>query len=303
MFSVITPTYNRAHTLERVFNSLKQQSNKDFEWIIVDDASTDNTKKLVKSWVNLNLEFSIKYYLLDKNKGKPNALNVGLEYCSRPFTVIADSDDTFVSNTIEDLQKLWQMVDISDNANRIASIWTLVKNERGELVGEPFPSNFWQVDLKGRILNRKAAVQGEKWHSWRTTVLRKYKMFHSDFSFISEGSTWNRINKDYDFLCINIIHRIYFSSPDGLILKEKTRLELEKIKFYSSYYQLYQTPNWQILKYKYYQIHAFDHIKSILTYRDPHMNLSSTKILFCVLVTLWNTPKRLFYFLTLKLQK
>ncbi len=58
-FTVFTPTYNRAHLLYRTYNSLRKQTYRDFEWLIVDDGSTDGTETLIKQW-SQEAEFSIK---------------------------------------------------------------------------------------------------------------------------------------------------------------------------------------------------------------------------------------------------
>lgn len=293
MFSILTPTYNRSHILYRVYNSLIHQTFQEFEWIIIDDASSDNTQVLVKQWQNEGHSFNIHYHLLPKNKGKPNAINVGMEYCTQPITIIADSDDSFVPQTLTELRQIWRTVDLSEEAEQIAAVWTLVKNEQNQLVGDPFPSNFWQVNFKERVLDRKNLIYGEKWHSWRTNILKRYKMYHSEFSFISEGATWNRINKDYDFLCINIFHRTYYFSSDGLIQKKKTRLELEKIKYYNAYYQLYETPIKDIFANHYYHQYAFNYLKSIQYYKKRDVKLDFFKSISCYLLGIWHLPLRL----------
>ncbi|WP_405415792.1 glycosyltransferase family 2 protein [Maribacter sp. Asnod1-A12] len=300
MFSIITPTYNRAHTLARVYNSLISQTYKNFEWIIIDDASNDGTEELVRIWINQNL-FKITYHVLNENKGKPFALNFGFEYCQFPITIIADSDDEFTSDTLSDLKILWDSVNNTEHALKIATIWTLVIDENNTLVGESFPYNFWQVDLKNRILNRENEIKGEKWHSWRTDILKTYKMYHNDSSFISESATWNNINKKYDFLCVNIFHRKYFHSPDGLILKEKTRIEIEKKKYYNSYYQLKDTSIKDILRYKYYWNYAFDYIHSRLNYKDQDLKLDIQKHSVSIILTLIFLPIKIISFLRYKL--
>ena len=62
MLTIFTPTYNRAHTLERLYQSLCAQSVKDFEWLLVDDGSTDSTRYLVLSWMGQK-NFSIRHIL------------------------------------------------------------------------------------------------------------------------------------------------------------------------------------------------------------------------------------------------
>ena len=284
MFSIITPTFNREDTLHRVYDSLKEQTFKAFHWLIVDDASTDNTEDLVKSWIEEQPNMKIDYRKLDENKGKPFALNYGLDFCTEPITIIADSDDSFEPNTLSELKILWDMVDNTHNYEKIATIWTLVKDEYGNVVGEKFPKNFWQVNFEQRVLKRKAKVKGEKWHSWRTSILRQYKFFHNDNTIhIGESATWTKINQSYDFLCVNLVHRTYYHSPEGLINQKKTSLKVAKIKYYTSFYQLKDISSVQLLKNRYYRYLAFEHIKSNIYYTDKKISLSIGKKIICVI--------------------
>jgi len=284
MFSIITPTFNREDTLHRVYDSLKEQTFKAFHWLIVDDASTDNTEDLVKSWIEEQPNMKIDYRKLDENKGKPFALNYGLDFCTEPITIIADSDDSFEPNTLSELKILWDMVDNTHNYEKIATIWTLVKDEYGNVVGEKFPKNFWQVNFEQRVLKRKAKVKGEKWHSWRTSILRQYKFFHNDNTIhIGESATWTKINQSYDFLCVNLVHRTYYHSPEGLINQKKTSLKVAKIKYYTSFYQLKDISSVQLLKNRYYRYLAFEYVKSNIYYSDKKINLSIGKRLICIL--------------------
>lgn len=299
MFSVITPTFNRAHTLKRVYTSLQNQTYKDFDWIIMDDASTDETETLVNSWIQQSNTFSIQYHKLPENKGKPNALNQGFQYCKRPITLIADSDDSFISHTLSELRQLWNTVDLTDNSAKIAAIWTLTEDENGKLVGEKFPHNFWQVGYKERILDRKRQVAGEKWHSWRTSIIKQYGLIHNDNAFVGEAVSWKRINKEYDFLCVNLIHRKYYSSPDGLIQKKKKRIDVEKQKYYYAYYLIKDEPLWDILMNSAYRRSAFEYLKALLYYRDKSKKLSLVKTIFCVPPAIIHAPTKLSWFLGL----
>lgn len=293
MFSVITPTYNREHTLARVYDSLKAQTFKNFHWVIVDDASTDNTKDLVSKWMNQEPELNIEYFRLPENKGKPYALNFGFDYCKELITIIADSDDSFEHNTLSDLKEIWDTVDNSINGDRIASVWTLVKDENNQLVGEEFPKDFWQVNFKERILDLKRPTLGEKWHSWRTSVLKEYKMCYNENSFIGESATWFRINKDYDFLCLNRIHRKYWYSEDGLIHKKKSHKKIAKIWYYTSHIQLKETNLLQIINKRYFRNLAFEYTKSTWVYSDKKNKLSRTKRIVCFFIFLFFAPGRL----------
>ena len=76
--TICTPTYNRGYILEQCYESLKKQTNKEFEWIIIDDGSVDNTDELVKRWLSEENDFNIKY-LKTKNGGKHRAINKALD--------------------------------------------------------------------------------------------------------------------------------------------------------------------------------------------------------------------------------
>ncbi|WP_298901879.1 glycosyltransferase family 2 protein [uncultured Psychroserpens sp.] len=288
MFNIITPTYNREHTLERVYESLKNQDFKAFSWIIIDDCSTDNTFNLVDSWIKTGI-IAISYYKLDKNQGKSAAVNYGLDLCDQPYTIIADSDDSFSSNTLSDLKELWKTV--SDSKPQVASIWTLTKNEKGDIVGDTFPEERWQVGFDERVLNYH--VDGEKWACWRTSILADQKMYTSHKCHIQESHTWNAINKKFDFLCVNIAHRCYFSSEDGLIASKKSRKDLAMVYYYGGYYGLLDVSISEIFKHKYYRNLAFDYFKSRLLFSDKKLKLGSFKFLVSGLIFIVRFPKRL----------
>ena len=99
LFTICTATYNRAHTLNRTFDSLMCQSEKDFEWLVIDDGSTDKTDALVRKWQAI-APFPIRYEY-QPNQGKHIAVNLGAAKARGELFIIADSDDEFPSNALE----------------------------------------------------------------------------------------------------------------------------------------------------------------------------------------------------------
>ena len=89
--TILTPTYNRGELLPRLYGSLLQQTQKNFEWLIVDDGSTDGTEKAISSWM-MERSLSIRY-IRKENGGKHTALNRGIREIETPLTFIVDSDD------------------------------------------------------------------------------------------------------------------------------------------------------------------------------------------------------------------
>ena len=98
MISIITPTYNRADLLPRVFDSLQKQTSKDFEWLIIDDGSSDNTDEVVNTFTTT--DFNI-YYYKKENGGKHTALNYGISRAKGDYILIVDTDDYLTENAIE----------------------------------------------------------------------------------------------------------------------------------------------------------------------------------------------------------
>lgn len=104
--SVITPTYNRAYILPQCYKSLCEQTIKDFEWIIVDDGSTDYTEQIVKGFLS-EAKIVIKYYR-QNNGGKHRAHNNAVTHATGELTVCLDSDDQLAPNAIEKISEIWR---------------------------------------------------------------------------------------------------------------------------------------------------------------------------------------------------
>lgn len=98
-FTVFTPTYNRSHLLGRLYESLKRQTFRDSEWVIVDDGSTDQTQELVKHW-QMEASFPIRYFW-QPNSGKHVAYNRGLQEARGFLFADIDSDDFFAPEALD----------------------------------------------------------------------------------------------------------------------------------------------------------------------------------------------------------
>lgn len=99
MITVFTPAYNRGYVLERLFDSLQKQTCKEFEWLVIDDGSTDETKDLLSSFAQ-RANFPMRYRR-QKNSGKHVAINRGAQLAKGEWFFIVDSDDWLPSDSIE----------------------------------------------------------------------------------------------------------------------------------------------------------------------------------------------------------
>ena len=115
LVTVITPTYNRAHTLKKCFDSLVNQTCSDFQWLIIDDGSTDETEALLDGLKNdARLPFD---YVLKENGGKHTAINVSHKYIKGKYVVVLDSDDTLTPDAVETIINEWKKYDSDKSVN------------------------------------------------------------------------------------------------------------------------------------------------------------------------------------------
>ena len=107
--TVFTPSYNRAATLPRAYECLKKQTFKNFEWIIIDDGSHDNTKEVVESFKKENSFFDI-IYIYQENQGKHVATNNAVKICRGEFFITLDSDDACTNDALETFLSEWNKI-------------------------------------------------------------------------------------------------------------------------------------------------------------------------------------------------
>lgn len=234
--TVFTPTFNRGYILHQCYESLKKQTNKDFEWIIIDDGSTDNTEEIVKKWLVEKNNFNIKY-LKTKNGGKHRAINKALDLSNGYLFFIVDSDDYITDDAIEKVIKAEET--INSNKEKFAGIAMSKGYSNNEIVGTTFKGKY--VDATS-LERKKYNINGDKAEIFYTDILRKNKF--PDFegeNFVTEALVWNRIAKqgykirwfqDIIYICqyredgltkkgINV----YKNSPKGLCLYIKEYIQ------------------------------------------------------------------------------
>jgi glycosyltransferase involved in cell wall biosynthesis len=208
-FTVFTPTYNRAHTLHRVYESLLAQTFTDFEWLIVDDGSSDTTRELVASW---QAPFPIRY-LYKENGGKHTAFNLGVQEARGEFFLTFDSDDSCVPQALETFYEVWR--GIEDKAS-FAGVTALCMTEEGEIVGDKFIADTCDATyLEDKYIHK---IKGEKWGFQRTDVLKEFPFPEPEgLKLVSEGYVWARISRKYQTRYVNECLRVYYAETESYI--------------------------------------------------------------------------------------
>jgi glycosyltransferase involved in cell wall biosynthesis len=205
LFTVFTPTYNRARTLQRVYASLQRQTLRNFEWLVIDDGSTDNTRALIAQW-EAESNFPIRY-IFQENRGKPAAFNHGVQEARGELFLTLDSDDECVPEALERLKHHWDAIPPQDKT-KFSAVTVLCKDQNGNLVGNKFPRDIFDSDTIE--VTFKYRVTGEKWGFQRTDVLKQFP-FPSvpNAKFISESVVWFALSRKYKTRFVNEALRIY----------------------------------------------------------------------------------------------
>jgi glycosyltransferase involved in cell wall biosynthesis len=195
--TVLTATHNRADKLRRLYESLTLQSYTDFEWLVVDDGSSDDTADVVAALI-AEASFPARY-IYQANRGRHVALNLGVREAAGAFCAVIDDDDWYAPNGLERLMFHW---DALPDKERFAEVQGLCLNATGDLVGTRYPAPV--VDSDYFQLTQVLDVRGDKLGAVRTDVLRRFP-FPEQFggSFLDERIAWNRISVSYGIRGIN----------------------------------------------------------------------------------------------------
>ena len=192
--TIFTPTYNRCNLIDNLYQTLLAQTKKNFEWLVVDDGSTDNTEKYFSELRSKQQPFPIRY-LKQENGGKHRAINLGVKKANGELFFIVDSDDTLLPNAIE---KINQWAESLDNSRKWCGIAGLRGYSENKVIGQHPFADF--IDAKNTE-REKFHLDGDKAEVYFTDILKKYPFPEiSGENFISEEIVWNAIARDGYYL-------------------------------------------------------------------------------------------------------
>ncbi|PGU94453.1 glycosyltransferase [Bacillus cereus] len=206
--TIFTPTYNRAYCLEGCYESLKQQTCKDFIWLIIDDGSDDYTKELVQSWISEDC-ISIRYYW-QENQGMHGAHNAAYEMIDTELNVCIDSDDSMPSDAVEKIISFWD-----ENGNdQVSGIIALDLYKDGTVIGSKLPVNLDRSTLFN--LYNKHGVTGDKKLVYRTELTRKYPypVFKNE-KYVGLAYKYYMLDQKHEMLLMNEALCYVEYMPDG----------------------------------------------------------------------------------------
>jgi hypothetical protein len=209
--TILTPTYNRGGLIEQLYASLEAQTDKDFEWLIVDDGSVDNTRSVVKRMQEV-AEFPI-CYIYKENGGKHTALNVGIRVIQSELTFVVDSDDFLAPNAVETIFRYHRRY---KNEPNLCGYSFLRAFPDGKVNGKEFKQNEWIVSYIEARINTDD-TKSDKAEVFFTQCLKEFPFSeYTDEKFLGEDIVWIRMARKYNMVHINEAIYIGNYQADGL---------------------------------------------------------------------------------------
>ena len=230
--TIFTPAYNRAHTIDRTYQSLIRQTCKDFLGLIVDDGSTDGTKKLVEGWIREN-KIPITY-IYQENQGMHGAHNTAYKNITTELNTCIDSDDWMPHDAVEKIINAWK----EHRHENYAGIIGLDQTADGKLIGTNFPENLKETTLQGFY---EAGGQGDKKLVYRTDIIKQYPeypLFKGE-RYVGLAYKYMLIDQDWKLITLNeplvtveyqlegssfSMYRQYWNNPKGFAFFRKTEM-------------------------------------------------------------------------------
>lgn len=229
--TVCTPTYNRAYLLKRPYESLKRQTFKDFEWLIIDDGSSDNTEEVVNQFIEEST-FPI-IYIKKENGGRASALNESYKYLKTKYVINLDSDDEYTPNALQVIHDIWESMDEVDKERFWCITGQCIDSKTGRIIGGLWPSyiNTYTGRKQHKLITKYK--KGEKSCCRRVDVLKKNPFpTYPETKFVSEAVVWEKINSCYDQYCTNEIFRIYHTDSQDSLSTGKEYSVTRKATYY-----------------------------------------------------------------------
>lgn len=207
--TVFTPTFNRAYCLGQCYDSLVNQTSKDFIWLIIDDGSSDDTKTLVDSWIKED-KIDIHYHYQD-NLGMHGGHNKAYSLIETELNVCIDSDDFMPTDAVEKIVAFWK----ENGSEEYAGLIGLDADKSGNIIGTKIPEGIKETTVID--LYQKHKVSGDKKLVYRTDVVKQYPpypIFEGE-KFVPLGYLYQQIDQDYNVLTLNEVLCIVEYMPDG----------------------------------------------------------------------------------------
>ncbi|MCI7289261.1 MAG: glycosyltransferase family 2 protein [Blautia sp.] len=211
LITVFTPTYNRKQCIYKCYQSLCNQSSFNFEWLVIDDGSNDDTESLIKQWQREQKNFVIRYFWKN-NGGLHSAYNKGIKLAQTELFVCIDSDDWMPEDAIEKIETIWKKI----NNKKYAGIMGIDCYQNGICVGDKFPEDIQEMYLYEKMT--KYHLNGDKKMIHRTAWLKEVAPMPSfqDEKYFNPSYMMYQLDKFGKLYVVNECFCIVDYQPDGM---------------------------------------------------------------------------------------
>lgn len=215
--TVFTPAYNRGYIIKNLYRSLQRQTFRDFEWIVIDDGSTDNTEELFAKWTKEENFFPITYRKIP-NGGKHRAINKGVQMARGEMFFIVDSDDYITDTSLERIETVEKSIP-PERKNEFCGVCGQKGYAKDRAVGSTYSGNSY-LDITC-LKRNEYHITGDKSEVFYTETLQKYPFpeFEGE-NFVTECVVWDKMA--YEGLKLRFFNEIIYICdylPDGLSAK------------------------------------------------------------------------------------
>lgn len=219
LFTIFTPVYNGEKTIHRVFSALKESKYRNFEWIVINDGSTDRSDEIIKEFVQ-TVDWDITYLSNGQNRGKHIAWNRAAQIAKGEVFITLDCDDSFMSEALGFLNEKWN--EHFDDKS-VSGIDTLcVDPETGKISGTQFPYD--GIKSCYDELYNKYGVRGEKWNSFRTEYMKEYPFPEITCNYYTECYLLYSLGEKYHTINYNKVLRHYYQENNSLMHLRKIKI-------------------------------------------------------------------------------
>ena len=231
LFTVFTPTHNRAHLLKRLYHSLLKQTEKDFKWLVIDDGSCDDTKEVITGFINEGI-IDIEYHFIEKGF-LYKAMKKSAELAESKYIIRIDDDDELTENCLEVFKSEWDKIE-SEGIDDIGEIRALSILDDGMICGNyqpqigqsPIDTNYIE-----RHLNNKARLENiacRKVSIWKQLFYDDDKWLFEKVNFVLDTIYWYRLSRLCRSRYIFVGLRIYHETM-GSLVKTFNKLTIQNL--------------------------------------------------------------------------
>ena len=255
LLTIFTPAYNRAHTIGRTYESMCRQTCHDFEWLIVDDGSTDDTRQLVRSWLeestlhedvnemigkSKNAQWLAIHYIYQQNQGMHGAHNTAYEHITTELNTCIDSDDYATDDAVEKIANFWNGLPQKKREAYAGIIALDIDDANRRVIGDSFPAGLSATTLTGYYEN---GGRGDKKLIYRTEIIKKtppYPLFEGEH-YVGLNYKYMLVDQHHEMLVLNepvcvveyqtdgsssSMYRQYWNNPKGWAFHRKEEMKL-----------------------------------------------------------------------------